>query len=862
MADGLQLVCPVRGTLKVTGKSKDGLRPSEEYFRVEAIRHLISLGYPKDNFLVEVVVKKFGNAGRNSVRCDFAVLDKPASSVKGSDIETVLDHSILLCEVKRDNADADYVKSTQVRPLLDFSKNDKCVALYWDNAEQRIFWNEVKAGKRVIKEGSIAVLPPYGQKLKVKPITMSDLLEAANLIDTFDRIEDILHTASVDPEARYEVMLQLLLAKLFDEHAHQSRPTLPLEIQDYTYLGQTAASGKSKLNLVIEKAVKFYQMHLPKKISTSLPSKLDPIAVAELLKVITPIKLIASKRDVIQSFYMKFAKGLYKWDLAQFFTPPTVTDFIVRLANPQFGEHIKDPACGSGDFLTAAFHMMRDIDPKYADCLWGVDNSDNAVQVAVLNMLLNGDGKTNIKKADSLATVSNDKNNYEILLCNPPFGIRIVERNPKTLEKFDLGHAWSIKSDGTWQSKTQLLAAQETGMLFAELCVKQAKPGGRIGLILPNGYLGNRSDKYWMLRSWLLRHCKLVAVCAFPRFTFKTSGADVSASIVYLEKRSKPLKRADEDTSYSFAVEMIEKVGWNLGDKKAAALYQRDPEDGTYIVNSDGDLVIDADFERAIGSVRASAAAKNFPWLRTGAKVPKGATGWARSIKVVTDDPDLTLDAKRHCRKFVEVREAIAAEDHFRLGDLVEFVKEKTTSAGKRVRTEAKTIYRYAELQDMGQGDASPVPLRGWELPARAKHFAEAGDLYVGSIWGSVGKWFLAPADADNLVVTNGCHRLRMKSGKAKYLPDLIAFLCSEAYRVQMRGFARGSDGLAEVAETDTAEVVVPQLSTAARKSMATSVDLLAAGRLALPGQVEALQDEHVISYPQVSKRPSHVVLV
>jgi len=48
----------------------------------------------------------------------------------------------------------------------------------------------------------------------------------------------------------------------------------------------------------------------------------------------------------------------------------------------------------------------RKYNPGYADCVWGVDNSSNAVQISVLNMLLNGDGKTNIKKDDSLENVN------------------------------------------------------------------------------------------------------------------------------------------------------------------------------------------------------------------------------------------------------------------------------------------------------------------------------------------------------------------------------------------------------------------------------------------------------------------------
>ena len=73
--DNLHIICPVRGQLKVKKKSKDGLTPKEEFFRVEAIKYLINLGYPKENFYIEPIVKKFGNGGRNSFRSDFAIVN-------------------------------------------------------------------------------------------------------------------------------------------------------------------------------------------------------------------------------------------------------------------------------------------------------------------------------------------------------------------------------------------------------------------------------------------------------------------------------------------------------------------------------------------------------------------------------------------------------------------------------------------------------------------------------------------------------------------------------------------------------------------------------------------------------------------
>ena len=469
LSDNMQLVCPIRGLLKVNKRSKDGLTPTEEFFRIEAIKYLLGKGYPKENFRIEPIIKRFGNSGRNSFRSDFAVLDTPIHAVDTNDSEILLEHALLICEVKKDSRKNEFVRQTQIKPMLDFAKRTKTVALYWDNVDRRVFWNEIIDGQKVTKEGPLSFLPSFGCAIETKPLAFENIEPVDSLIDVFKRIEDILHQATFPPEKRYEIILQLLLAKIFDEHAFETRPLLPLNIQDYASLGFTADMTKKKIAGIVKRAVSFYEKHLPNKISDTL--ELSGDTLFEILRVLAPVKIIQSKRDVVQTFYMKFAKDLYKWDMAQYFTPTTVTDFIVDIINPQFGEHIADPACGSADFLVAAFRIGRKYNPGFADCVWGIDNSPNAVQVAVLNMVLNGDGKTNIIKDDSLENIEKYSGKFDIITCNPPFGTKIVEKRKHVLQQFDLAFDWSLEN-GNMVKTNSILSQQETGILFVELCLK------------------------------------------------------------------------------------------------------------------------------------------------------------------------------------------------------------------------------------------------------------------------------------------------------------------------------------------------------------------------------------------------------
>ncbi|MEZ9545604.1 N-6 DNA methylase, partial [Vibrio crassostreae] len=667
--------------------------------------------------------------------------------------------------------------------------------------------------------------------------------------------------ASFDPEKRYEIILQLLLAKIFDEHAFEGRPEQPMSIQDFSVLGTPPDIVKNKFEKLLKKATTYYEKHLPNKVPSKTP--LTPETTLEVLKILAPVRITHSKRDIIQTFYMKFAKDLYRWDLAQFFTPTAVTDFIVDIVNPQFGDHVCDPACGSADFLVAAFHVGRRYNHGYADCIWGVDNSANAVQISILNMVLNGDGKSNIKKDDSLENADNSKNKYDIMLCNPPFGTRIVEKRSSVLRNYELGREWVENEQGELVATDKLLTGQETGILFAEVCVKQArKENGRIGIILPNGYLGNRSHKYRVFREWLLRNCKLVGMVSFPRFTFKTSGADVSASVLFLEKREEPLKTlTDED--YEFFVELIENLGWEAGNKKAATIYQRSNDDGSFIVNDDGDLVVNSDFDNALQRIRGSNAAQYFDWLTDGHDCKETEGSWSVSITEVLADPDLTLDPKRYCRKVFSLRHNLAQKKHLRLGDIVEFISEKTDSNGDSVKGDASKEYSYIEIADIGYGDFNSKKLRGWELPSRARHFTEKDDIYFGSIWGSVSKWCYVGEGYSDHVVTNGCHRCRVKPGMEKHLTDLIAYMNTEGWATQLRSLARGSDGLAEVIQSDAKNVIIPLIvSNDVRHEVSPFVENLKKGRVTVKAAISSLLNEDAWEIDEPTKRPSHIVLV
>lgn len=124
-------------------------------------------------------------------------------------------------------------------------------------------------------------------------------------------------------------------------------------------------------------------------------------------------------------------------------------------------------------------------------------------------------------------------------------------------------------------------------------------------------------------------------------------------------------------------------------------------------------------------------------------------------------------------------------------------------------------------------------------------------------MWSSAGKWFIAGGDCSALIVTNGCTRLRVKDEQSARLPDVVAGFCSEAFRIQMRSLATGSDGLAEVSDEDLVTIVLPILGGDSRAAVGQKLELLRTGELRFGKKMVELTEDDV-SHVQAQTRKSH----
>lgn len=127
---------------------------------------------------------------------------------------------------------------------------------------------------------------------------------------------------------------------------------------------------------------------------------------------------------------------------------------------------------------------------------------------------------------------------YDVVLTNPPFGSKIPVAGDETLDQFDLARRWSYAPRAQrWIQHNELREAVPPQILFIERCWQLLTDGGRCGIVLPEGALGNQTLGY--VRQWLTERADILAVIDCPLETFMPSTSTKTVILVF-QRRSKP----------------------------------------------------------------------------------------------------------------------------------------------------------------------------------------------------------------------------------------------------------------------------------------------------------------------------------
>lgn len=518
-------------------RKKDFAFKPEEVVRQMIINKLIDdLGYDEAQIGVEV-----------GVQMGSAVHEKPADIVIYSDSGPDKKHWMIV-EVKRPT------RKDGIEQLKSYMLPTGATFGYWSNGSDEKFL--LKVGANDFSK-PIWRLPRNGETLEDidQPITRENLTPVSDLYNIFKDIEqNILAHQSVDT---FNEIFKVVFAKLYDERVnlYNSSATAKFRIG---LTENTSNAAKNVRKLFDDAKHKWSDVY---DITDKL--LLNDETLSYCIKILQPYYLMKSG-DVLGVAFELLVNQEMKGEMGQFFTPRQVVDMMVKMLCPSMSETVCDPACGSGGFLI--YSMRRNFDfintrwddpddraeqrKDYAQYkLVGMDNDPRLVKVAKAYMIMENDGRSGMYAVDSLdynawekslkekitgrtltsselpqsklVEPRNTEDGVDIILTNPPFAGAI--KAVTTLSQYTLA------SDEKGKLKNGVVRA----ILFLERCLDMLAPGGRMGIVLPQGLFNNITDQD--IRNFVDKKARVLAVIGLHPYTFKPFTL-AKTSILFLQK--------------------------------------------------------------------------------------------------------------------------------------------------------------------------------------------------------------------------------------------------------------------------------------------------------------------------------------
>jgi type I restriction enzyme M protein len=272
-----------------------------------------------------------------------------------------------------------------------------------------------------------------------------------------------------------------------------------------------------------------------------------------LVDLISPVPLLSEDADVKGDLFETLSSDLGPQKRsAQFRTPRHLIRVIVEMVNPEVGKTVSDSACGTGGFLIAAYEhiilantspefvrevitpggqvVRRGIGDKLSPTQWdflqkgtlhGFDGEQTFVRMTAMNALLHGFDYSPIVRRDSIGGSEDrwDEVQFDFILENPPFSG--AAQSPKRSLRVEKGEKY---------------------VLFLAAALRSLRPGGRAGIVLPNGILFGDTNAHLEVKRRLLAECDLQAVVTLPKGMFEPYTPNPTCFLVF-EKTGKPTER-------------------------------------------------------------------------------------------------------------------------------------------------------------------------------------------------------------------------------------------------------------------------------------------------------------------------------
>jgi type I restriction enzyme M protein len=316
--------------------------------------------------------------------------------------------------------------------------------------------------------------------------------------------------------------------------------------------------------------------------------------------------------DAKGAAYQEIVGTNLRGDRGQYFTPRGAIRLVVQMLAPKEQESVLDPACGTGGFLVETlnylnkvFHEKKKVKLGDEDTeqflsireqlahfasnkLFGEDFDPFLVRAAQMNVMMASNSLGHLSHMNSLEFPLGDLpgvkaaqkdiplGSVDVIMTNPPFGADIPITEPTILRQYELARRWDRVGEGFVMTNA-LKPAVSPEVLFIERCVQWLKPRGRMGIVLPDGILGNPGDEY--IRYWILRHCWVLASIDLPVEAFIVeANVNILTSLIFLKKKPASVIQAEDlgqKIDYPVFMAVAEKAGF---DRRGKKLYKRSPD--------------------------------------------------------------------------------------------------------------------------------------------------------------------------------------------------------------------------------------------------------------------------------------------
>lgn len=343
---------------------------------------------------------------------------------------------------------------------------------------------------------------------------------------------------------RIEQLGWMIFLKLFDDKDKEKeildlkyKSPIPAELQWRNWAeDDEGITGDELINFVNNKlfpALKDLPVGLDDKLSVIIRNIFDGsnnymksgTTFRQAINKLNEIDFNSSKEHhIFNAIYEDILQGLAtKKDTGEFYTPRAVTQFLVDMVNPQLGEKICDPACGTAGFLVCAIENLKKQVKNVTDrktlqeTVTGTELKPLPYMLSVVNLITHDIEIPQIENTDALSrelTSIKQKDRVDIIVANPPFG--------------------GVVGDGMETNFPLNYRTKESADLFLILFIQLLKDGGRAGIVLPDGSLTGEGVKQ-RVRQKLLEDCNVHTIVRLPQSVFAPY-ATVNTNLIFFEK--------------------------------------------------------------------------------------------------------------------------------------------------------------------------------------------------------------------------------------------------------------------------------------------------------------------------------------